>query len=314
MSVECQEDGQVLWSEERKLLEYHRSRGVIYPPIQVQKQTPESLSASQTATSGCGAEAGGARKIATMIAFAGGLLLIFYELAVNNSGNPVLRAILSCAFLGLTVVSADRARLSGKDPQSMRGLEHFMSSLLGLLPMPDASTGTSANPSQPVRAIAWHPYLNMFAVALMDANKLDSSEHIAFYDMDAERWLPTVVKHQFQRAITSMQFQPNSGGSIAVACREGICLWHLEPHTTHNLHEQASNTTPPESALSAWMSWYVLCDLLACASFPRHDVQCPMSDMSYFKCRQVASTWQARSKQYLFQSLRTVSSGRLLLQ
>lgn len=210
MHVECQDDGQVAWSEERKLLEYHRGRGVFYPLIQVQKPAPSSMFQSLNPAAGEGSieHESPSSPFAAVVAVTGGLLLIFYELSINDSGNPLLRAVLSCIILALAVLSADHVRLYRKDPQSARSLEQRFASLLGLLTTsPGKRTNNKGQASQAVKAITWHPYLNIFAVALSG----ESSEHLAFYDMDAEQWRPTVVKHQFQRAITCLQFQPNSG-------------------------------------------------------------------------------------------------------
>jgi len=247
--VECQEDGQVAWSEECKLLEYHRGRGVFYPLIQVRKQASLASHAPGTGE----AEVVGSH-FATTVALAGGALLFFYELGVNSSSNPLLRAALSCALLVFTVFSAERVRLSRKNPQSSRGLEERLASLLGLVASrAGTSTTKSEHASQAVQAISWHPHLNTFAVAQMDAYKDGSSEYVAFYDMNSEQWLPTVVKHQFQRVITCLQFQPNAGGTIAVGCEEGICLWNFEP--AHLVSPAAPNLHGPDTALSAWMSW-----------------------------------------------------------
>ena len=240
------------WSEEGKLLEYHRGRGVFYPFIQVQQQ--ESAPASAVAS------AGDDQTTPMLVVVAGCLLLVGYELGIHVNGSPVFRALLGCAILVLAVLSADRIRFSRKDPQAARGVERRLASLLGLDARPTgASTIDATSASQPVKALSWHPYLNRFAVALGKGHfvrnfKNESSEHLAFYDMDAEQWLPTVVKHEFQRAISCLQYQPHSGGSIAVTCQEGICLWNLEPA---QVGSQASSNYGAETAIAAWMSWYL---------------------------------------------------------
>lgn len=252
MHVALAPDGQVAWSEEGKLLEYHRGRGVFYPFIQVQGrvQDPPARPA---------AEGEPERASPAIFVVAGGLLLLGYELGVNADSSPLLRALLAFGILVYAVVSADRARCSRKDPQVTRGVERRLAALMGIDARPqEAGAGEAALPSQPVKAISWHPYLNRFALALSKGHfarpyKNESSEHIAFYDMDAERWLSTVVKHEFQRDVACLQYQPNSGGSLAVGCREGICLWSLEPAQAVS---QTGSAPAAETAVSAWMSWY----------------------------------------------------------
>jgi hypothetical protein len=75
------------------------------------------------------------------------------------------------------------------------------------------SGDTRAQRSQgPVAAFGWHRYLNRFAVGLKDGG----TDFIGLYDMDSESWLPTVLKHQFQRGVTCLQWQPKAGGCLAV--------------------------------------------------------------------------------------------------
>jgi hypothetical protein len=251
-------DNQVAWSEESKLLDYHRGRGVFYPLIQLRKERQAASSSTRaSAESEDGTEhvrLSGGWHFSAAVAVAASLFLFFFELSVNSSSDSLMRAIVSSAFLICAVLSADRLRVCSKDHKLSLVLEKKFASLLGVAgasaPALDRDKGRAM---QTVQALSWHPYLNMFAVALKDAYKDSSSEHVAFYDMDAEQWLPTVVKHQFQRGVTCLQFQPHSGGNLAVSCDEGICLWHFEPA---QLVSHASNPHAPDIALSAWMSWF----------------------------------------------------------
>ena len=242
---------QVAWSEERKLLEYHRGRGVFYPLIQVRAQGND-LPGSVPAEGGDDHERG---HFSTSVAVAGSLFFFFYELGLQGGSGCVLRAVVSSVVLILAVLAANNVGLSHKDPLTSYGLERRLAELMGLAAEPAARGRNQARDKNAVKALSWHPYLNMFAVALSDTQKNCGSEHVAFYDMDAEEWLPTVVKHQFQRSITSLEFQLNSGGNLAVACEEGICLWHFEPA---QLVSQGSTPIGADAGLSAWMSWLQL--------------------------------------------------------
>ena len=73
---------QVAWSEERKLLEYHRGRGVFYPLIQVRAQGND-LPGSVPAEGGDDHERG---HFSTSVAVAGSLFFFFYELGLQ--GRP----------------------------------------------------------------------------------------------------------------------------------------------------------------------------------------------------------------------------------
>ena len=299
-----------MWTEERKLLEYHRGRGVFYPLIQVQTPAPARAAPSRAAASGGAGEGSGEPPVGThlpvMVAVVCGVLLVLWELSMSLSPDAWLRALVSCAVLVLSLLSADRARLSGKDPK-YGGLASWLGSLGGSPSDPRPST--QRGDSQPVKALAWHPHLNMFAVALADASM---GEYVKFYDMDAEQWLQTViftaslrflspapptrllsdsnveppvhtgcvrdthththththtpraqiVKHQFQSAISCLEFQPHGGSNIAVACQEGIGIWQLEP--AHHASPRTDQLVASDNCLSAWMSWYGCICVLSC--------------------------------------------------
>ena len=104
----------------------------------------------------------------------------------------------------------------------------------------------------PVHAFGWHRYLNRFAVSLKDG----SNDFIAIYDLDAEAWLPTVLKHQFQREVTCLAWQPNAGGSLCVGCSRGVCTWRMEP-TSDAAHQggQGGSPAPPDAA---WATFWRL--------------------------------------------------------
>ena len=246
----------MLWTEERKMLEYHRGRGVFYPLIQVRKPAPAAATTSlrdPPLHEGGGATSSGTT-FPAMVAVVGGVLLVVFELRISLGPDAWLRALVSCAVLLLSLLSAHSMRPSAKGQKFAHGGLAAWFGSDGASPA-DSRAGTQREDSQPVRAFAWHPHLNMFAVALADASK-SASEYVAFYDLDAEQWLQTVVKHQFQSAISCLEFQPNGGSTIAVACQEGIGIWQLEP--AHHAPPHTDQTRPLDNCLSAWMSWLQL--------------------------------------------------------
>ena len=73
-------------------------------------------------------------------------------------------------------------------------------------------------------------------------------------------YLHSVLKHQFQRDISCLQFQPNSGGSLAVGCAAGVCLWKLEPtrdpgSTAPGSGVEGGRTATGLSPDAAWMTF-----------------------------------------------------------
>lgn len=71
-----------------------------------------------------------------------------------------------------------------------------------------------------VRAFTWHPHCAKFAVA-------SHGDMIRVYSTDAS--ITPMLKHRSQRNITDMAWKPYCTSVLAVACREGILLWQVEP-------------------------------------------------------------------------------------
>ena len=70
------------------------------------------------------------------------------------------------------------------------------------------------------------------------------------YDEDVSGWLPFKLKHQFQRNITCMEWQPLSGTGLAVGCQSGICFWRLtSPSDT-------SDQNNPKNQKNAWCEFF----------------------------------------------------------
>ncbi|KAJ1492861.1 hypothetical protein T484DRAFT_1880295, partial [Baffinella frigidus] len=213
---------------ERKLLDYHQAQGVFYPLIQVASTPPPSSAGSspQPPSSPDGVANGANLQLQASIALAGGLVLLILSGRGWDGGdaslwNGVLSAgFFACFILYLTVQAYPHLR------------RPFDNALLDLLRLRDESPVldtpralSSPGRAHAVQGLAWHPHLNRFAVALRDG----TTDYIALYDMDKELWLPTVLKHQFLKGVTCLQWQPNSGGSLAVGCAAGVCLWKMEP-------------------------------------------------------------------------------------
>jgi hypothetical protein len=109
-----------------------------------------------------------------------------------------------------------------------------------------------------VRAIAWDEHRNRVAVAVAEGG----TEVVLLYDMDAERWDGTVLRHAWQTAVSCMAAQPRACATFAVGCATGICYWQLEPAggapPPAPLPQQppAVGAAPPPD--SAWMQFWAL--------------------------------------------------------
>ncbi|XP_057686403.1 aladin isoform X2 [Corythoichthys intestinalis] len=71
-----------------------------------------------------------------------------------------------------------------------------------------------------VRAFAWHPHTDKFAVALLD-------DSIKIYNPKSAT-TPT-LKHRLQRNVAAVQWKPLCASGLAVACQNGILVWHVDP-------------------------------------------------------------------------------------
>ncbi|XP_063076448.1 aladin isoform X2 [Engraulis encrasicolus] len=71
-----------------------------------------------------------------------------------------------------------------------------------------------------VRAFAWHPHTEKFAVALLD-------DSIRIYNSKSET-APT-LKHRLQRSVAALQWKPLCASALAVACHTCLLVWHVDP-------------------------------------------------------------------------------------
>uniref|UniRef100_A0A667X9U5 Achalasia, adrenocortical insufficiency, alacrimia n=1 Tax=Myripristis murdjan TaxID=586833 RepID=A0A667X9U5_9TELE len=71
-----------------------------------------------------------------------------------------------------------------------------------------------------VRAFAWHPHTDKFAVALLD-------DSIKIYNPKSAT-APT-LKHRLQRSVAAVQWKPLCASALAVACQNCLLVWHVDP-------------------------------------------------------------------------------------
>jgi hypothetical protein len=73
---------------------------------------------------------------------------------------------------------------------------------------------------RPIKAFAWHRYKQIFAVARAD-------DTINIYDLTTQQWSPICLKHEQQKGITSIEWQPLAGAVLAVGCGSGVLVWRV---------------------------------------------------------------------------------------
>jgi len=101
----------------------------------------------------------------------------------------------------------------------------------------------SLDPELPIRAFSWHPYKQMFAVGLRN-------DCIYIYDLTIEAWLPIILKHEFQKSIYCIEWKPQSGGTLAVGCLHGICIWSISRENLPGISKEEKELQNP------WMNYF----------------------------------------------------------
>lgn len=71
-----------------------------------------------------------------------------------------------------------------------------------------------------VRAFAWHPHTDKFAVALLD-------DSIKIYNPRSA--ITPTLKHRLQRNVAAVHWKPLCASALAVACQSCILVWHVDP-------------------------------------------------------------------------------------
>ncbi|NWT76636.1 AAAS protein, partial [Prunella himalayana] len=85
-----------------------------------------------------------------------------------------------------------------------------------------------------IRAFAWHPHTNKFAVALLD-------DSIRVYNSNSAT-VPS-LKHRLQRNVAAMAWKPLCASILAVACQSCVLVWHLDP-TSLSTRGDRGDTVP----------------------------------------------------------------------
>ncbi|KAF9111192.1 hypothetical protein BGX27_005279 [Mortierella sp. AM989] len=71
-----------------------------------------------------------------------------------------------------------------------------------------------------IRRIAWHPHQPLLAIALWN-------DTVWVYDLSVESWYSCGLSHPSQSQIMKLEWKPMSGVVLAIACEDGVALWHV---------------------------------------------------------------------------------------
>ncbi|KAI8365194.1 WD40-repeat-containing domain protein [Radiomyces spectabilis] len=68
--------------------------------------------------------------------------------------------------------------------------------------------------------MAWHPHKEILAIA-------NRNHDVYIYEREKSQWTCKVLKHKFMIDITALAWKPKAGGTLAVGCRYGVCVWNF---------------------------------------------------------------------------------------
>ncbi|KAL7334012.1 hypothetical protein PS15p_202843 [Mucor circinelloides] len=71
------------------------------------------------------------------------------------------------------------------------------------------------------KCIAWHPHQEILAVAHDD-------NQVYIYEKKENAWTCLVLSHPKMKQITCLEWKSKASGVLAVACKDGVCVWTLE--------------------------------------------------------------------------------------
>lgn len=103
------------------------------------------------------------------------------------------------------------------------------------------------------KCIAWHPHQEILAVAHED-------DQVYIYEKKDTAWTCLVLSHSKMEQITSLEWKSKASGTLAIACKDGVCVWTLEKTTAEKqprYHPSASMrylTHPGQEYISS-LAW-----------------------------------------------------------
>ncbi|KAI7881072.1 WD40 repeat-like protein [Lichtheimia hyalospora FSU 10163] len=79
------------------------------------------------------------------------------------------------------------------------------------------------------KLLAWHPHRNMLAIAYQD-----NTVHVYERTDENSEWTCHLLQHRFMKKITCLEWKKRARGTLAVGCRNGVCVWSLASGSVTN--------------------------------------------------------------------------------
>lgn len=83
------------------------------------------------------------------------------------------------------------------------------------------------NNNESIRCMAWHPHLETLAIVFNDNN-------VYVYEKKEQVWSCQVLSHEKMTDITCIEWKKRAAGTIAIGCKQGVCIWTLGKTNQYN--------------------------------------------------------------------------------
>ncbi|KAI8987658.1 WD40-repeat-containing domain protein [Mycotypha africana] len=100
-----------------------------------------------------------------------------------------------------------------------------------------------------LKCLAWHPHQDRLAVGHGD------NQVYVYEKLDNNLWICQVLSHQKMQHIRCMEWKRNAGGTLAVGCKEGVCVWKL-PKTTADDQQPKQTIRYHPSATMRYLTYH----------------------------------------------------------
>lgn len=138
----------------------------------------------------------------------GGLSGLLNEITTSHAEVPKWLSVTSgCVLALLRWISSFHGSLY---PHVTLSCEDMIAEFSQVLNWPDCV----------VRAFAWHPHTDKFAVALLD-------DSIKIYNPKSA--ITPTLKHRLQKNVAAVQWKPLCASALAVACQNCVLVWNVDP-------------------------------------------------------------------------------------
>lgn len=77
------------------------------------------------------------------------------------------------------------------------------------------------NNNNHIQCMAWHHHLDSLAVVFNDNN-------VYVYEKKEHQWTCQVLSHPKMKGVTCIEWKKRSGGTLAIGCKQGVCIWTIE--------------------------------------------------------------------------------------